>query len=150
MTRSDKHSRLRLEPGPNNSCFVCGKANPHGLRLAFELDERNRCVRGRFRLGPSCQGPRGFVHGGIIAAVLDEAMGKIGRLVGARAVTAALEVRYLRPIRLGEEIVVEARASRQNGRSYHRRAEIRNASGKLAAQARGRFVAVESRPRSAF
>jgi acyl-coenzyme A thioesterase PaaI-like protein len=188
MSRGRKKSSPRLEPGPNHFCFVCGTANPRGLRLVFTFDERARRVRGRFCLDRFCQGPRGFVHGGIIAAVLDEAMGKLSRLAGvtpstglrvnsagarrrnlrflqsgspaaaglgaslgrfggAAAVTARLDVRYLRPIRVGEEIRVEAREVGRDGRTFRRRAEIRNAAGKLAAEGRGRFVAVDSRPR---
>ncbi len=135
--------RPRLRPGPSNFCFVCGADNPRGLRLRFEIDERARRIRGRFRLDESCQGPPGFLHGGIIACLLDEAMGKLGRLAGMPAVTAALEVRYLRPIRVGETILVEARERSRNARAFRRAAEIRNAAGKVAARGRGRFVAVD-------
>jgi uncharacterized protein (TIGR00369 family) len=146
MSGAGKNARRRLRAGPNNFCFVCGADNPRGLGLRFDCDERARRIRGRFRLDESCQGPPGFVHGGIIAALLDEAMGKLSRLAGAPAVTAALEVRYLRPIRVGESILVEARErGRQprRGREFRRAAEIRTAAGELAASGRGRFVAVE-------
>src|SRR5262249_59979955 len=81
---------LRFEPHPASPCFGCGGANPCGLKLAFDADMEGRRIIGRFRLGAEFQGGAGFIHGGIIATVLDEAMGKVCRFSDARAVTAEL------------------------------------------------------------
>jgi len=59
------------QPDPANPCFGCGGGNSRGMKLAFEIDEPGRRVIGRFRLGPEYQGASGFIHGGIIATVLD-------------------------------------------------------------------------------
>lgn len=133
----------RLEPNPENPCFACGGANPHGMRLVFERDNDRRRIVGRFRLGADYQGGLGFVHGGIIATLLDEAMGKLNRFSGVGAVTAELTIEYLRPIRVEEEITVEAGEVERNGRQLFHRGEIRNASGEVLARGRGRFVAVD-------
>ena len=53
------------------------------------------------------QGGPGFVHGGIIATLLDEVMGKVSRFRNVRTVTAELHVEYLRPVPVDEDIVVE-------------------------------------------
>ena len=63
------------------------------MHLVFELDESNQRVIGRFRLGPEYQGGDGFIHGGIIATVLDEVMSKVSRFSDVRAVTAELTCR---------------------------------------------------------
>ena len=133
----------RLEPKPENPCFGCGGANPHGMKLVFERDDDRRRIVGRFRLGADYQGGPGFIHGGIIATLLDEAMGKLNRFSGVGAVTAELTVEYLRPIRVEEEITVEASEVERNGRQLFHRGEIRNASGEVLARGRGRFVAVD-------
>jgi acyl-coenzyme A thioesterase PaaI-like protein len=99
---------MRLEPNPTNPCFGCGGANPRGMRLVFELDEENQRVRGHFQIPAEYQGSGGWVHGGIIALVLDEAMGKVNRFRQAHAVTADLQVEYLRPMRVEQDLVVEA------------------------------------------
>ncbi len=70
---------MKLDPKPDNPCFGCGGANSRGMRLAFEQDDARQRIVGRFRLGEEYQGGSGFLHGGIIALLLDEAMGKAAR-----------------------------------------------------------------------
>lgn len=126
-----------------NPCFGCGDANPRGMRLSFARDEQRRRVVGRFRLGTEYQGGPGFVHGGIIATVLDEAMGKVNRFSEVRAVTAELKVEFHRPVPVEEEILVEAFQLERNGRSLVHQGEIRDAWGQLLAKGTGRFVVVD-------
>jgi uncharacterized protein (TIGR00369 family) len=101
-----------------------------------------RRIVSRFRLGAEFQGGAGFIHGGIIATVLDEAMGKVCRFSDVRAVTAELTVEYLRPVRVDEEIQVEAFQTERHDRQFFHQGEIRNTAGQLLARGRGRFVAV--------
>lgn len=133
----------RLEPNPGNPCFGCGGANPRGMQLAFERDNERRRILGRFRLGPDYQGGPGFIHGGIIATLLDEAMGKLNRFSDVQAVTVELTIEYLKPIRVDEEITVEAAEVERNGRRLLHRGEIRNRAGEVLARGRGTFVAIE-------
>jgi uncharacterized protein (TIGR00369 family) len=132
-----------LEPGPENPCFGCGGANPRGMRLSFEQDQTRRRIVGRFRLGAEYQGAAGFIHGGIIATVLDEVMSKVSRFSDVRTVTAELCVEYLRPIRVDEELFVEGFPARSEGRQFYHEGEIRDAAGVLLARGRGRFVVVD-------
>jgi len=131
------------QPDPANPCFGCGGGNARGMRLAFEFDESRQRVIGHFRLGPEYQGATGFIHGGIIATVLDEVMSKASRFSNVRAVTAELTVEYLRPVRVDEELQVEGFATRRNGRELYHEGEIRNAAGVLLARGRGRFVIID-------
>jgi len=131
------------QPDPANPCFGCGGGNARGMRLAFEFDESSQRVIGHFRLGPEYQGATGFIHGGIIATVLDEVMSKASRFSNVRAVTAELTVEYLRPVRVDEELQVEGFATRRNGRELYHEGEIRNAAGVLLARGRGRFVIID-------
>lgn len=132
----------RMEPKQDNPCFGCGGANAKGMRLVFEKDDQRRRITGHFRLGAEYQGGAGYLHGGIIALLLDEAMGKLNRFHDVRAVTAELTVEYLRPVPVEEEITVEAEEVSREGRNLMHRGEIRNAAGKVLARGRGRFVAV--------
>jgi len=84
---------LKLDPKPTNRCFGCGAANPAGMKLSFDLDLDAQRARGSFILGPNYAGGGGFAHGGIIAVVLDEAMGKISRIADEKAVTAEMDIR---------------------------------------------------------
>jgi uncharacterized protein (TIGR00369 family) len=136
---------MLLEPNPANVCFGCGGANARGLRLTFEQDDAARCIRGVFRLAPEYAGGPGMAHGGIIATLLDEAMGKVNRFRGVRAVTAELNVEYLRPVPVEQEIFVEAREIEKNGRNLFHVGEIRSARGEVLARGRARFVEIPAR-----
>jgi uncharacterized protein (TIGR00369 family) len=136
---------IRLEPNETNKCFGCGAANADGMLLAFEQDNTGHRIVGRFVLGERYQGGAGMAHGGIIALLLDEAMGKVCRFRDVRAVTAELNVQYLKPVKVSEEIVVEAFEERQAGRNLFHLAEIRNSNGEVLARGKGRFVVVRDR-----
>jgi uncharacterized protein (TIGR00369 family) len=136
---------ITLAPNPENKCFGCGGANDSGMKLTFEQDNVKRRIVGRFTLGETYQGGGGMAHGGIIATVLDEAMGKVCRFREVRAVTAELTVQYLKPVRVDEEIVVEGFETDQNGRNLFLEAEIRNQAGEVLARGSGRFVVIRQR-----
>jgi uncharacterized protein (TIGR00369 family) len=128
-----------------NVCFVCGPDNPEGMQLKFSIGEEEAVVRGTFSLSERYQGSGLRAHGGIIASLVDDAMGKLNKVDGIVAPTAELTVEYLRPVPIAEEITVEARRSKQSGRNYFRECTIHDASGKLLVRGRGRFVKVADR-----
>jgi uncharacterized protein (TIGR00369 family) len=132
-----------LAPNPGNYCFGCGGANALGMLLIFELDEVPRRIVGRFRIPARYQGAKGLVHGGIVATLLDEAMGKLNH-GGMPAMTAELRVKYLRPVPVEQEIVVEAHQERRIGHNLFRVAEICDLAGEVLARGEGRFVEVDA------
>ena len=134
---------MRLDPKPENPCFGCGGANARGMKLSFEQDDERQRIVGRFRLGEEYQGGSGYLHGGIIALLLDEAMGKAARFHSEHAVTADLRVEYKRPIRVNSEIVVEGFVTRREGRQLYHEGEIRDEAGVLLARGEGRFVIID-------
>ena len=134
---------MKLEAKPDNPCFGCGGANPRGMKLEFEQDDARQRIVGRFQLGEEYQGGSGYLHGGIIALLLDEAMGKAARFHSEHAVTAELRVEYKRPIPTGSEIVVEGFVTRRDGRQLYHEGEIRSAAGTLLARGEGRFVVID-------
>jgi uncharacterized protein (TIGR00369 family) len=136
-------SAMKLIPQPDNACFGCGGANAQGMQLSFEQDDERQRIVGRFCIGEKYQGGTGYLHGGIIALLLDEVMSKASRFHGERAVTADLRVEYKRPIRAGQEIVVEGFVARRDGRQLYHEGEIRNEAGELLARGQGRFVVVD-------
>ena len=93
------------------------------MKLTFEQDTEKRKIIGRFVLGERYQGGGGMAHGGIIATLLDEAMGKVCRFREVRAVTAELSVEYLKPVGVQSEIVVEGWEMACKGRNGHRQSE---------------------------
>jgi uncharacterized protein (TIGR00369 family) len=133
---------ITLAPNPENKCFGCGGANEGGMKLTFTQDNVNRRIVGKFVLGARYQGGGGMGHGGIIATLLDEAMGKVCRFRDARAVTAEMNIQYLKPVRTDEEITVEAHETNAAGRNIFQVGEIRNAAGDVLARGTARFVIV--------
>lgn len=131
-----------LPPRPDNPCFGCGAASPRGMHLTFAQDPVQRRIRGQFVLGPDYQGSWGVAHGGIVAVLVDEAMGKLARFHQVQAVTAELHIQYLRPTPVDREIVVEAAEIQRQGRNLFQRAEIRSPAGEVLVRAEGRFVVI--------
>ncbi len=125
-------------------CFGCGPANPNGLHLEFTLGHGGKSYICEFEIGRYFSGPPGHAHGGIIATILDEAMGKALKLKGKVALTRHMEVDYLRPVPLGQPLVVEGHVIRMNGRALYNRAELRNAKGTVLARSRGKFLAIDA------
>ena len=136
---------IRLDPNPANKCFGCGGDNATGMKLAFEQDNVNRRIVGRFVLGERYQGGAGFAHGGIIAVLLDEAMGKACRFREVRAVTAELNVEFLKPVHVANEIIVEGHETEMRGRNLFMAGEIRNGNGDVLARAKARFVVISTK-----
>jgi uncharacterized protein (TIGR00369 family) len=126
-----------------NYCFACGRNNADGMHLKFVYDrEQDRFVC-RFRLGKKFTGPPGHCHGGIIATVLDEAMGKVNKLRQVVALTTQITVDYLKPVPLNQPLRVESREIRVRGRRHVNRAEILNQKGEVLARSRGTFLAID-------
>ena len=128
-----------------NFCFACGADNPDGMHLKFSLDPEEPIVRGVFSFARRYQGPPDGLHGGVIATLVDEAMGKLNRRDGIVALTAEMTVEYLRMVPLGRKIFVEARPTGHLGRNYWRKCTICDSEGKLLVRGRGRFVKVAVR-----
>jgi uncharacterized protein (TIGR00369 family) len=115
------------------------------MHLKFHVLENDSVVRGAFRMPARYQGSRSIVHGGIIATLLDEAMAKLNRPDQIVAPTAELRVEYLRPVPVGEKIVVEARRTARRGRNYWREGTIQDSEGNLLARGKARFVRIGDR-----
>lgn len=125
-----------------HSCFVCGEANPLGLKLRFETD--GRIVQARFRPRPEHIGFKNVVHGGLWATVLDEIM-VWACAVNTRkfAYCAEFTVRFLQPASPDAEVLVTGElAANRKGRMFEARAAARNAAGQPVAEATGKYLPI--------
>jgi uncharacterized protein (TIGR00369 family) len=125
---------------------------PHGrghdtryvqLQRKFTYDEARGCFACRFRLGKRYTGPPGHCHGGVIATILDEAMGKVNKLRQVIALTSRITVEYLKPVPLNKPLRVDSREVSVRGRRHVNMAEIVNAKGEVLARSRGLFIAID-------
>src|SRR5262249_33574053 len=124
-----------------DGCFGCAPDHPAGLGV--------RAVGvGEFELllSPGHQGAPGRVHGGVLSAALDEAMGIVAWSLGRPCSTAHLAVDYLAPVPLGGTVHVTARCADQDGRKLYLKAEARleGESGPVAARASALYVQVRN------
>jgi uncharacterized protein (TIGR00369 family) len=124
----------------SSGCFLCGEANPSGVRTRFfvEGDE----VRGQVALPPHMNGYRDVAHGGVLAALLDETMGWAATVFGKNHpmyVTGELTVKFLAPVPVGEAIEVRSRLVEDAGRLAYCEGEILH-GGKACVRARGKFA----------
>jgi uncharacterized protein (TIGR00369 family) len=130
-----------------NRCFGCGQLNPVGLHLGFFLDGEGGVVS--FATVPDTyEGPPGYVHGGIIATLLDEAMSKSVRATGVVAMTRRLETDYLRPVPSGAKLRLEGRVTQNEGRKHWVEAAIRSEDGTVLAEGKGLFIEIRRQVRT--
>jgi uncharacterized protein (TIGR00369 family) len=126
-----------------NYCFACGPDNPEGMHLRFTLDEERQTFVCRFRLSKRYTGPPAHCHGGVIATILDDAMGKVNKLRHVIALTKEMTVEYLKPVPLFKPLRVESREVSVHGRQHINMAEIQNEKGEVLARSRGIFIAID-------
>ena len=135
-------------------CFGCGASNPEGLHLHFELTTDLATgfpvATAQVQLTRLHEGPPGYIHGGIIATLLDEVMSKLNRPLDALAMTRSMEIDYLRPSPLHTPLVlVGTHVSRSvnpdgsAGRKLFHQAELRSPDGLVLARGKGLFVVID-------
>ena len=130
-------------PGLKHRCFGCAPENRTGLHLRFRENPDALSVESEFRMPRRFEGPPGHLHGGIIATVLDEAMGKVNRRKGVVALTRRISVDYLLPVPLATRLRVVGWSVKVEGRKHFHAAEIRTLTGEVLARGEGLFVAVD-------
>ena len=119
-------------------CFACGQDNPIGLRLRFTME--GDAVRAEFTPGVQYQGYDGVLHGGIVAAALDDAMANLFHLRGRETLTARLEIRFRREAPVGQRLVVTARLTGERRKLFTAEAALTLPDGTPLADAKGTFI----------
>jgi uncharacterized protein (TIGR00369 family) len=149
----ESHAPANLSPELTRSvdqraahCFGCGPDNPQGLHLHFDVDATDPAslsATATVTLTRLHEGPPGYIHGGIIATLMDEAMSKLNRPLGVIAMTRHMEVDYLHPSPLGRELVLTGHHVRREGRKLFHEAELKQPDGTVLAKAKGVFVVLD-------
>ena len=124
----------------SRSCFVCGRDNAAGLRTEWTTHRERNEVRTTLRIPEHFHGYPGVVHGGIVTALLDEAMVRTALLDGDfedLMVTAKMEVTFRHATPTAVEVTVIGRRLRGTRARAKTEAEVRLADGTVAASAEG-------------
>ena len=103
---------------PNSAqCFACGLKNPFGLQLQF-FDNGIDEVRCEYSISNRYQGYPGVAHGGIVAAILDEVVGRVSMISNPIhfMMTATMELKYRQPVPLNIPLTIIGRMIKDRGR----------------------------------
>ncbi len=129
---------------PNSkSCFVCGLSNPIGLGLRFKNQGPGE-VTAEYTVPESYQGYPGVVHGGIVAAMLDEVCARAFMVDNPNRFmfTARLEIRYRKNVPIAQPLRMVGRAAKDKGRSATATASLYGPDGALLAEAEALLIGV--------
>ncbi|MDP2388693.1 MAG: PaaI family thioesterase [Acidobacteriota bacterium] len=130
-----------VQPFPSLDSHSFLVANPSGesVRIAYFRGPGPGVLYAKAWFGRETQGPPGHVHGGAMAAVLDETMGGACWMNGHRTVAAKISVSFLEMLKLETETTVEARIERVDGRKVYVRAVLLDGARRVA-EADGLFI----------
>lgn len=124
----------------DNYCFACGENNPWGLHLKFNHNADT--LESEFVLKKEHQGFKDVAHGGIVSTVLDEAMAYLCIGKGYYGVTGKIEVRFKKPVPIGEKLKVKAEITEEKSKLVMAKAHIENSKGEILAEATSTFIKV--------
>jgi len=120
--------------------FITGDIRADRIRLKYFKREHDNALMARIWFGPAAEGPVGYVHGGSMAALLDESMGLAVLLTGSIAFTAKLTVKYRKMLPLGSVVTLEAKIKNRSGRRVVTTGRIYNKKGEVISKGEGFFI----------
>nr|MBC7243869.1 PaaI family thioesterase [Chloroflexota bacterium] len=133
-----------MEKQPNSrTCFVCGRQNPVGLKVSWYNDHATQRVQATVAIPEHFNGYPGIVHGGIIAALLDETAGRALLLDGDDRnlmVTLKLEVKYRRPVPTSQPVTLYGWGTQRTSNRARVAANLLLPDGTIAAEAEAILV----------
>lgn len=129
MSQNNKQPNSRM-------CFACGLENPAGLHLHF-YDNGQDEVTSDFVIADRHQGYPGIAQGGIVAAILDEVGGRTVMIGDPLRffMTMKLAIKYRQPVPVGVPLRAVGRLLTIQSSRATAQAEIRNAAGRVLAEA---------------
>jgi acyl-coenzyme A thioesterase PaaI-like protein len=140
-----------LELPHSPGCLVCGRNNPHGLRLFLHVDDASGHVRCDFIPRAEHVGFEGIIHGGVLATVLDEAMVWAATWRGKRfCLCGELTVRFRQSVHVGQSLIAFAQVDYSRPTLIETTGKIMDTSNSLIATANGKYLPVAPDQHKAF
>jgi len=136
LTIESKQLHHSIQKTVHPDCVACSLLDQKGLHLEFEVSDEG--VVSHFECDRSCQGYPGIMHGGIIATILDGAMGNCLFAQGRTAVTVEMTTRFRHPVYINRQATVRAWLVRPADPLYFMEAQIVQ-EGQIKATAKGKF-----------
>jgi uncharacterized protein (TIGR00369 family) len=129
----------RVTASLNPARVVCGRENPCGLHLEFETD--GDATMAQWTASAGWESFKGVIHGGVICAVLDEAMSQAIIAAGYEALTAEMRVRFRKKVSVNDVLRVRGWVVRVQKRKIVAEGSLTSASGVERAHAWATFLA---------
>jgi acyl-coenzyme A thioesterase PaaI-like protein len=114
-------TEIQQKVHPN--CVICSQNNPKGLKLDFKLSD-DGSISSIFNFGKEYEGHSGVLHGGIISAILDGAMGNCLFAHGHVTYTADFRLRFKHAVLIGKPLTAHAWITKVRPPLYKTKAEI--------------------------
>ncbi|MFU2157908.1 hotdog domain-containing protein [Caldisericum sp. AR60] len=124
------------------NCFVCDKENPKGLKLDIKL--KDGFTYAEFSLDKNYEGYPGIIHGGIIAAILDDMMVNVKFLEGYILYTVELNVKYLKHCLINEKLFAYGYPKETKHNIFQAYGEIKDKNGEIKATGLGKYFIKEA------
>jgi acyl-coenzyme A thioesterase PaaI-like protein len=127
---------MKIRQPNSRNCFICGVENPLGLNVKF-FDTGPGEVSAECTVPEEFQGYPGVVHGGIVAALLDEVAGRsqMGDVDNPRFMfTARLEIRYRKNVPVEKPLRLVGIAGTRKERTATAKGAIYSWEGTLLAE----------------
>ncbi|MFX1283787.1 MAG: PaaI family thioesterase [Promethearchaeota archaeon] len=123
------------------NCFGCSPTNDHGLQLKFYLSDKDNSCFSECIISDNFCGFNGLVHGGIIAALLDEvaAWTIISQLYEV-GITREITTKFLNPVRANTKIRVEGEIITHDKKNVVVLSRITSNNGLLLAKAESNWI----------
>ena len=126
-------------PDGYSKCFGCG---PIGLKLKFH--EEGEGVKAEFTAGEQYQGWPGYLHGGIVGCLLDEAMSYAVLFAGQHCITAEFKVRLKRLTPINEPLVITSSITKKTRKVIECISAISLSDGTILAEGSAKQFIVDS------
>lgn len=141
--RAYESAEASVTGDPHTSVFVSpfvGALNPLAPPLLVDMVDDTIVATGVF--DDQYEGPPGYVHGGVIAAVFDEVLGFAQSLSGRPGMTGRLTVHYRAPTPLHTGLRIDGRVDRVDGRKIFTLGRLFHGDT-LCAEAEGLFISMD-------
>jgi hypothetical protein len=146
LTAPEGFEALDRHAGERASTFLSGDPDGNRLKVRYFWNEAERGFLTRVWFGLGSEGPPGRVHGGAVAAVMDESMGSASWCFGHPAVAAKIEVEFRTTVPLGTLATVEISIDEVVGRKLKLRGRLIGDDGTEYSRCHGLFI--EQDPKS--
>lgn len=131
--------------GENSLSYRPISGNCNALAVPAKYFQGEGYLKAVVNFGPAYEGPPGLVHGGYVAAYMDEVFGIAISHSGLEvpAMTGTLKTIYRMPVPLNRELVYEARLTGEERRKVFMYCTLKDSDGVLYAEGEAIFLKID-------